>query len=243
LAAGLEEQMRRGKVVTWKVDFEPHSSDRRTRKGGRAKRLFLCYSSKDIEFVRRLAADLSVIGVHPWLDQWELSPGDSLHDLIGKAIAETAYLAVVISPHSVESTWCQAELNSALARERQLKRKFVIPLVYRAAKVPTFLLDKVHINCSEDYFRGIARLAGMMLRISRRLLDQSLASDAYPDLPSTIRNLERCGGAGMIDLPNSLVHGLRKELRRHGHVLGREFAIIPDIRRRGGRGGGGPVAC
>ena len=76
--------------------------------------LFLCHSSKDKEFVRRLASDLKELSVRVWLDEWELEPGDSLHDCIGSALQESAYVGVVLSPDSVASKWCNRELQTAL---------------------------------------------------------------------------------------------------------------------------------
>ncbi len=123
------------------------------KKDSRPPSVFLCHSSKDKAFVRRLASDLSVVGVTPWFDEWELTPGDSLHSVIGHAVARAAYLSVVISPDSVGSSWCKVELNSALARELQLGRTFVLPIIYRRAKLPTFLLDKVYV----DFSRGLVK--------------------------------------------------------------------------------------
>ena len=70
--------------------------------------LFLCHSSADKRFVRQLANDLSTLDVNPWFDEWELAPGDSLHESIGAALEKSAYIGVVLSPTSVQSMGAKA---------------------------------------------------------------------------------------------------------------------------------------
>jgi hypothetical protein len=65
--------------------------------------IFLCHSKKDLAFVRRLARDLHELRVYAWFDEWELGPGDSLHDSITRALEQSAHIGVVVSPDSVES--------------------------------------------------------------------------------------------------------------------------------------------
>lgn len=40
-----------------------------------SKRLFISYSSKDHEFVSRVATDLKSYGVDVWWDKWEMEVG------------------------------------------------------------------------------------------------------------------------------------------------------------------------
>jgi hypothetical protein len=57
------------------------------------RHLFLCHSSKDKKFVRQLAEELTELSVDVWLDEWELQPGDSLHECIGSALEHHCCLA------------------------------------------------------------------------------------------------------------------------------------------------------
>lgn len=79
--------------------------------------LFISYSSKDLEFVQKLAKDLSSSGVHVWWDKLMMKVGDSLHKKIQEGITNSAWLGVVLSPNSVSSPWVELELNSALMKE------------------------------------------------------------------------------------------------------------------------------
>src|SRR6266404_4739424 len=107
--------------------------------------LFLCHSSKDKKFVRQLADELTELSVDVWLDEWELQPGDSLHECIGSALESSAYIGIVLSPDSVESKWCRSELQAALAREMNLSRKLALPILCRRVSLPIFLADRLYL--------------------------------------------------------------------------------------------------
>jgi len=47
--------------------------------------VFLCHSSREKSFVRRLASDLDRLAVRPWLDAWELGPGTHCWTKLAKA--------------------------------------------------------------------------------------------------------------------------------------------------------------
>lgn len=110
------------------------------------KNLFLCHSSKDKKFVRRLAEDLTIKGVTVWFDEWEMLPGDSLYEKIQKGIVDSSWFAIILSPHSIESNWCKRELHNALEEEFKRKRIYVIPILYQQCDIPGFLKEKVYVN-------------------------------------------------------------------------------------------------
>lgn len=67
--------------------------------GARVRRspdLFLSHSTRDKEFVRKLADDLAFCEVDVWLDEWEIQPGESLHDAIGQALSSCRFIAIVL---------------------------------------------------------------------------------------------------------------------------------------------------
>ena len=65
--------------------------------------VFLCHSSKDKAFARKLASMLKANGVDVWIDEAEVRIGDSLIHKIGSAIDETDYVAAILSYNSVTS--------------------------------------------------------------------------------------------------------------------------------------------
>lgn len=121
-------------------------------------RLFLSHSSADKAFVDRLATDLKADGTPVWYDKWELKVGDSLHEKIEEGISDSAWLAVVLSEHSVNSDWVQRELRAAQAKELRDKNVFVLPLLLDDCTIPLFLLDKLYADFRTSYANGLAAL-------------------------------------------------------------------------------------
>jgi hypothetical protein len=137
--------------------------------------LFLCHSHKDKEFVRRLARDLSGLSIVVWFDEWQLEVGDSLLECIGRALKESAYTGVILSPNSTRSLWCKAELEQALAQERRTGRKIVLPLLYRRVRIPPFLEGRFYLNFSGSYYSSLAALSGFLHGIDRGTIAQLLS--------------------------------------------------------------------
>ena len=122
--------------------------------------IFLSHNHNDKPFVRELAKYLRQYGIEVWVDEAEIKIGDSLIDKVGKAIKENAYVGVVISRHSVNSTWVERELQIALQREFREKRVVVLPILLDESELPIFLSDKLYANFSapERYYTELGRL-------------------------------------------------------------------------------------
>lgn len=104
--------------------------------------IFLCHSSVDKTFVRRLAGDLDNQGIACWIDEAEIKIGESLIEKIRSGIDKMDYLAAVLSPDSVASPWVQRELDVAMTQEILGRKVKVLPLMYRRCELPGFLLGK-----------------------------------------------------------------------------------------------------
>jgi hypothetical protein len=112
--------------------------------GDRDPRVFISYSHRDQEFVLALMEELKRRGVRVWIDQVELVVGDSLVTRIGDAIQQGDFVVGVISPHSVESSWCQKELALAVTRGINEKRVTVLPIRLGDVTMPSFLTDVLY---------------------------------------------------------------------------------------------------
>ncbi|MFI9452463.1 toll/interleukin-1 receptor domain-containing protein [Amycolatopsis sp. NPDC052450] len=74
--------------------------------------IFLSYSSRDRDFVRRLTGDLGRASIDVWIDERELRVGERL-TAIGEAIARADQLIVVVSTASANSYWVAEEIDMA----------------------------------------------------------------------------------------------------------------------------------
>ena len=124
--------------------------------------VFLCHSTKDHEFVKKLASDLSHKGYLVWYSEWEMKLGDSLYAKIQAAIQSSYWFLIVLSPEAVESTWCKRELHNALEQENTQKRVFVLPVLHRDCEIPGFLREKLYADCRGEHYQN-----GLKLIVSR----------------------------------------------------------------------------
>ena len=63
--------------------------------------MFLCYNSSDKAAVKQIAQQLQVHGIVPWLDEWELPPGQPWQPLLEQQIAGIKSAAVFVGADGV----------------------------------------------------------------------------------------------------------------------------------------------
>jgi hypothetical protein len=112
--------------------------------------IFLSHNIKDKDFVRKLALDLDCHGLKVWLDEAELKIGDSLIEKIREGIDSVDYVAVVLSPNSIQSKWVQKEIDVAMTLEISGKEIKVLPLMLERCELPGFLLGKFYADFTQD---------------------------------------------------------------------------------------------
>ena len=106
------------------------------------KSLFISHTHSDKSFVRKLADDLIDFNIDVWIDEAEIKIGDSLIDKIREGIDKVDFLAVILSPESVESEWVKREVDIAMNQEIRGKKIKVLPLMYKKCDLPWFLEGK-----------------------------------------------------------------------------------------------------
>jgi len=122
--------------------------------------IFLSHNHRDKDFVRQLASDLERHGVGVWLDEAELKIGDSLIQKITSAINEVDYLAVILSPNSVQSRWVQEELEQAFNLLVSGKLKKILPLLIEECEIPSFLGGKIYADFrnNKNYYAELLKV-------------------------------------------------------------------------------------
>lgn len=104
--------------------------------------VFISHSNKDKKFVLKLANDLMHNGVNVWLDEWNLGIGGSIADSINKAIEESRFIFLVMSPDYFASAWTTQEWNMAMHSEMSENSIKTIPIFYRDCVIPPILQTK-----------------------------------------------------------------------------------------------------
>ena len=92
--------------------------------------IFVSYSRKNLLFVEHLAADLGQQGKDIWLDKKKeplqgIPSGSRWWDAIKNGIETSDNFLIIVSPESMASPYCHAEISHAIKHERR-----IVPLLY-----------------------------------------------------------------------------------------------------------------
>lgn len=120
------------------------SSPKKSDKNDKYHSVFLSHSSKDAEFVNKLAERFKQAQVKFWLNKLKI--GDSLFKEIGSAINDADFFAIVLSKNSIGSNWVKRELRNALSKEIDEDKVVVLPILIEDVPLPPFLNDKVYAD-------------------------------------------------------------------------------------------------
>src|SRR5262245_52174870 len=99
-------------------------------------RLFISHSSRDKEFVRRLAADLQELGHEVWLDEWHVQVGDCIVTKLEHGVSEAQYVVVVMSRDAVQSGWVEREWKAKYWEEVERGQVSVLPVLLQDCEIP-----------------------------------------------------------------------------------------------------------
>lgn len=91
--------------------------------------VFISHASEDKDVVARpLAKALTDRGWSAWLDELELTVGDSLTRRIDQALLSSRFGVVILSPAFFSKEWPQRELAGLAAREINVGTKIILPV-------------------------------------------------------------------------------------------------------------------
>jgi hypothetical protein len=155
--------------------------------------LFLSHSTRDKQFVQRLADDLAICGVDVWLDAWEIQPGESIHDVISQALSASRFIGIVLGDNFNDSRWASDEMKQALARERRENRVVVIPLIAGSIQIPAFIEDKLYVDLRSNYFSGIARVSAMINEVPQQHIEDAIRATQPKSMRDSINTLRDAG--------------------------------------------------
>ncbi len=126
-----------------------------------SSKVFISYSSKDKEFVKKLIRELNRKKVNIWIDEFEIKVGDSIIEKITEGLSESSYLIIVLSKHSLKSKWVEKELKISLMLQLNKGAIKIFPLLYKIDfdEIPLFLQDikglKIDDEISENAISGL----------------------------------------------------------------------------------------
>jgi hypothetical protein len=124
-------------------------------------RVFVSYSRRTEEFVRRLRADLFNSELDCWIDASDIQVGQRLNPAIESAIAGSNLFFAYVTDDFLRSRWCMAEIRYALHSARVTLAPYVDSQETLDA-VPSDLLDEVAFGriAEDNYLRSALEIAG-----------------------------------------------------------------------------------
>jgi hypothetical protein len=89
---------------------------------------FISYSTMDQDFAERVHADLQDRGVRCWFAPHDLPIRNKILDEIDAAIRLRDKLLLIVSKHSIKSTWVEDEIEHALEEEQKRDQVVLFPV-------------------------------------------------------------------------------------------------------------------
>lgn len=122
--------------------------------------VFISHRNQDAAQAERLATELRAAGHDVWLDEWEISVGDSIVKRIDEGLAGSAYLILCYSSSGVSSPWMSREWMSALSRQLDGRNVKVLPVRLTGGDAPAILSDIKYADLVRNWSFGVAQLIG-----------------------------------------------------------------------------------
>src|SRR5271157_1957835 len=126
------------------------------RRDNDAMTVFLSHSTKDGDFVEKLAIALEASGFTPWLCETSIEPAANWVEEIDKGLKAAHLVLLVWSPDAAASYATGLEWTSALAREIAEKRLRLGIVMLRDCELPELLRTRQYIDASKDSDKAIA---------------------------------------------------------------------------------------
>jgi WD40 repeat protein len=126
---------------------------------GSKRNVFISYSRKNIEFVRKLNDSLDSSEIEAWVDWEGIPPSSDWMDEIQRAIEGADAFLFVISPDSLASEVCGQELELGIKYNKKL-----IPILHRDPEQGTVMHEKlsshnwVYLRDQDNYDAGISKV-------------------------------------------------------------------------------------
>lgn len=118
--------------------------------------VFISHASEDKDTVAKpLAQILEGFGLSVWLDENELSIGDSLIDSINNGIANSKYAVIILSHSFLTKKWPKSELNAFFSQEK-LNHKKILPVWHKithdeVSELSPLMLDRLYVSTDKGF--------------------------------------------------------------------------------------------
>ncbi len=120
--------------------------------------VFISFASEDKSFAERIAFELVKRKIIVFYDQWEVTVGNKLEEVLTQQIKEADYICIILSKASVDvltsnnQRWFKREFELAIESEKKVNADIIIPIIIDDCEIPDELQDKVRSNFRDKSF-------------------------------------------------------------------------------------------
>jgi hypothetical protein len=143
--------------------------------------VFLCHNTADKPAVKRIAHQLQEAGILPWLDEWELRPGQPWQRLLEQQIGDIKAAAVFVGSAGL-GPWQEQEMRGFLeefARRNLPVIPVILPDAPSAPELPIFLRAMTWVDFRMDDLHPLQRLIWGIT--GKRPDDSLMTADSSPE--------------------------------------------------------------
>ncbi len=121
--------------------------------------IFISYSHSDSSYCYLIAQALKDAGFTVWIDKDSIRPGDSWVRSIFLGMEKADYVLILLSNNSINSTWVQKEIETAIATSLSDKKSLtIIPILLEGLKIPPALRTLQYLDLRKNFSSGIKLL-------------------------------------------------------------------------------------
>lgn len=120
--------------------------------------VFISHRKADDQQATRLAEEVRNAGHQVWLDEWEISLGDSIVERMNEGLEGSTYLVLCYSSAGVMSPWISREWMSTLARQLNGHGVKLLPVRLTGGDPPALLVDLRYADLVKDWSGGVKEL-------------------------------------------------------------------------------------
>ncbi|MCI0691760.1 TIR domain-containing protein [candidate division KSB1 bacterium] len=125
--------------------------------------VFLSHNAKDKTAVEKIAKQLLKVGIRPWLDKWNLAPGDTISEALEQAIKTIPCAALCFGPADI-GKWHILEIRAYVEKWASGNARMIpviLPNVEETPELPLFVRQTLWVDMREwekDESDGFYRL-------------------------------------------------------------------------------------
>ncbi|GAK57647.1 methyltransferase type 11 [Candidatus Vecturithrix granuli] len=147
--------------------------------------VFLSFNSEDRDAVRKIAEYLAKeVKLHPWFDEWDLSPGDEWIDGLYRGLESSAVCAIFVGKNG-EGPWQRREIRAALIEQAARSDFRLIPVLLpgtsKQPQLPPFLKAFMWVDLRQ-YLKDPDGLRRLVCGIRGERPGRPVTAEGEPDL-------------------------------------------------------------